>query len=53
MLTAAYNVLRDGIGYRDLGASHFDRHERARTINRLLRRLHDLGCPVMVAVPAS
>jgi transposase len=53
MLTAAYYMLRDGVEYRDLGASHFDRHDRTRTINRLLRRLHDLGCPVMVTVPAS
>lgn len=53
MLTAAYYMLRDGVAYRDLGAAHFDRHDRTRTINRLLRRLHDLGCPIMVPAPAS
>jgi len=43
MLTAAYYMLRDGVEYRDLGPSHFDRHDRAKTIHRLVKRLKDLG----------
>jgi transposase len=46
MLTAAYYMLRDGVEYRDLGADHFDRRDRAKVISRLLRRLTDLGCEV-------
>jgi transposase len=43
MLTAAYYILRDHVPYRDLGPAHLDRRDRTKTINRLLRRLHDLG----------
>ena len=46
MLTAAYFMLRDGVEYLDLGADHFDRHDRTKTIRRLLKRLADLGCNV-------
>lgn len=46
MLTAAYYMLRDGVEYRDLGAGHFDRRDRAKVISRLVRRLTDLGCEV-------
>jgi transposase len=52
MLTAAYFILREGVEYRDLGAEHFDRHDRTRVINRLVRRLHDLGCEVEVKAAA-
>jgi transposase len=48
ILTAAYSMLRDGTEYRDLGADYFDRHDRTKTIFRLVRRLHDLGCAVEV-----
>ena len=43
MLTAAYYMLRDGVDYRDLGAAHFDRRDKATLAKRLLARLHDLG----------
>ena len=43
MLTAAYYLLRDGVDYRDLGAGHFDRRDKAKLAQRLLARLHDLG----------
>src|SRR5688572_10289428 len=46
MLTASYYMLRDGVEYRDLGALHFDRRDRTKTIRRLVRRLSDLGCHV-------
>jgi transposase len=48
MLTAAYHMLKNGVEYRDLGAHHFDRRDKAKTIGRLLRRLNDLGCPVEI-----
>ena len=46
MLTAAYYMLRDRVEYRDLGADHFDRRDRAKVIARLVRRLSNLGCEV-------
>jgi transposase len=52
MLTAAFFMLRDGVAYKDLGADHFSRHDKTKTIQRLLRRLSDLGCTVPAAEPA-
>ncbi len=46
MLTAAFHMLRDGTEYNDLGSDHFDRHDKTKTIRRLLKRLQDLGCDV-------
>jgi transposase len=46
MLTAAYFMLRDGVEYEDLGPDHFDRHDKSKTIRRLLKRLADLGCNI-------
>jgi len=46
MLTAAYHMLRDCTAFRDLGPSHFDRLDKTRAVNRLLRRLNELGCEV-------
>jgi transposase len=48
MLTATYYMLREGIGYRELGSQHFDRQDKSKTIRRLLRRLTDLGCEVQM-----
>ena len=48
MLGACYSMLRDGVPYRDLGAEHFARRDRTKTISRLVRRLRDLGCEVDV-----
>jgi hypothetical protein len=53
MLTAAYFMLRDGVQYIDLGSDHFDRHDKTRTIKRLLKRLADLGCNVDPLVHAT
>jgi transposase len=49
MLTAAYHMLRDGTQYIDLGADHFTRRDKKKTINRLVRRLKELGCEVEFA----
>jgi transposase len=48
MLNATYFMLRDGVAYQDLGAAHFERHDRSKTILRLVRKLHNLGCDVAV-----
>jgi len=48
MLTAAYYMLRDGVDYRDLGPHHFDHREKTKTIKRLVQRLNDLGCEVVL-----
>ena len=48
MLGASYYMLRDGVAYRDLGGDHFARHDKTKTIGRLVRRLRDLGCEVEV-----
>lgn len=53
ILTAAYYMLRDGVAYHDLGADHFERHDRSKTILRLVRKLHDLGCNVDVTPAAA
>lgn len=48
MLTAAYHMLRNRVPYKDLGADHFTRRDRSKAIQRLLRRLNDLGCQVQL-----
>jgi len=52
MLTAAWHMLRDGVEYADLGADYFVRHDSQKTVQRLLRRLADLGYPVQPASPS-
>jgi transposase len=54
MLTACFFMLRDGVQYRELGADYLDKRDATRTVNRLVRRLRDLGVSVEVAGhPAS
>lgn len=48
MLTAVYHMLDKGVAYHDLGPHHFDRLDKTRAINRLVRRLNELGCNVQV-----
>jgi len=45
---AAWHMLKDRVEYKDLGADHFVRRDRSKAIQRLLRRLNDLGCKVAV-----
>jgi transposase len=52
MLTAVYFMLRDRVEYKDLGPDHFDRHDKEKTISRLVRRLKDLGCEVKLPTAA-
>lgn len=51
MLTAAWHMLKDGTEWQDLGATHFDRADAAKTANRLIRRLQQIGYHV-TATPA-
>jgi transposase len=48
MLTAAYHILRDDVDYRDLGSDYFDRTDRKKTADRLVKRLGDLGFTVEI-----
>jgi transposase len=52
MLAAAFYMLRDGVEYHDLGADHFDRRDRTRIANRLVRRLEELGLKVQIEAAA-
>jgi transposase len=52
ILTAAYHMLKNGVEYEDLGADHFARRDRTKIINRLVKRLSDLGCEVTLAEAA-
>jgi transposase len=53
MLTAAYHMLKNGVEYQDLGASHFTRRDREKIILRLVRRINDLGCQVQLVSQAA
>ena len=49
ILTTAYNLLRTGATYADLGGDHFDRIEKHRAVQRHVRRLNQLGYSVDLA----
>lgn len=53
MLTCAYHMLKHGVEYRDLGADHFARRDREKMIQRLVRRINDLGCNVQLMPQAA
>ena len=53
MLTAAYHLLKNGLEYSDLGADQFSRRDRSKAIQRLVRRLKDLGCEVQLTPLAA
>ena len=53
MLTAAYHMLKNGVEYHDLGAEHFTRRDKSKAIQRLVRRLNDLGCEVQLTAHAA
>lgn len=48
ILTTVYHMLKNGSTYSDLGPDHFNKRNPARTANRLLRQLADLGFKVTV-----
>ena len=53
ILTAIFHMLKDGTLYQDLGPNHFDRRNKERQKNRLIKRLADLGYVVELAPQAS
>jgi transposase len=52
MLTAIYFMLRDGVAYRDLGHDYFDRADKAKAAERMVRRLNALGFQVELKAAA-
>ena len=52
MLTAVFHMLISDSPYRELTASHFDRRDSTKQINRLVKRLEQLGMNVVLA-PAA
>jgi transposase len=52
MLTAVYFMLRDGVEYRDLGHDYFERTDKAKVVDRMVRRLNALGFEVELKAAA-
>jgi transposase len=46
ILEIAFDIMRDGVSYQELGADYFDRHQRDRAIRRHVRQLEALGYTV-------
>jgi transposase len=53
ILVIAYHVLRDGVGFHDLGANYFDRMDTTKLKRYHLRRLAELGCDVSTVTSAA
>jgi len=53
ILTAAYEMLKSGALYEDLGSDHFDKRARSRHSDRLVHRLQDLGYAVQITPLAA
>ena len=49
MLAAAWHIIRNQTDWQDLGSTHFDRADRQKTANRLVRRLQQIGFTVQLA----
>jgi transposase len=52
ILGAVYAILKNGQVYRDLGADHFTRNDRMRTVTKLTHRLRQLGFEVELRAAA-
>ena len=48
MLTVIYYILRDSAEYRELGGQYFERLDRTKATQRLVKRLRDLGYRVQM-----
>jgi transposase len=46
ILQAAWHVLSKGVEYKDLGGDHFDRNDKEKTRNNLVKRLQRMGYEV-------
>jgi transposase len=53
MLAAAYNMLKDGTLYQDLGPNHFDNRAKGKHVLRLVNRLQNLGFDVQITPIAA
>jgi transposase len=54
ILTAAYEMLKTGTLYEDLGCNHFDKRGTGKQIHRLVSRLRNLGYDVQITpLPAA
>ena len=54
ILTAAYEMLKSGALYEDLGSQHFDKRGKGKQIYRLVSRLQKLGFAVQITpLPAA
>ncbi|MBI3262931.1 MAG: IS110 family transposase [Acidobacteria bacterium] len=53
MLTAIYYILRDGVEYHELGGQYFERLDRTKATQRLVKRLRDLGYHVQLEEVAA
>jgi transposase len=49
MLTAIYYIVRDGVEYRESGSQYFERLDRTKVTQRLVKRLRHLGYQVQLA----
>ncbi len=49
MLTAIYYIVRDGVEYRESGGQYFERIDRTKVTQRLVKRLRHLGYQVQLA----
>ena len=48
ILVIVYSLLKNGVGYRDLGSNYFDERNRSATTRRAVRRLETLGYQVQI-----
>ena len=46
ILTAIYHMLKNGVDYHDLGPNHFSGADKTKAMNRLLRKIENLGFQV-------
>jgi len=46
ILTAAYHMLKNGVDYHDLGPDHLRGADKTKSVNRLLRKIENLGFEV-------
>jgi transposase len=53
ILTAAYNMLKNGTLYQDLGPNHFDHRNKGKHALRLVNRLQNLGFAVHITPIAA
>jgi transposase len=53
ILTAAYQMLKNGTLYQDLGANHFDNRAKGKQVLRLVNRLQNLGFAVQITPLAA